>query len=61
MDVDIILEPDLSPGEMAEIGEVAEAYGIRALWASRMMSTSMVGVLLIYLSNDVRRKAACPD
>jgi len=34
MDVDIILEPNLSPGELAEIGRAAEAFGIRALWTS---------------------------
>lgn len=34
MDVDIILEPDLSPSQVAELGQVAEGYGIRALWTS---------------------------
>lgn len=34
MDVDIILEPDLTPTQLSEIGQAAEAYGIRALWAS---------------------------
>ena len=34
MDIDIILEPDVTPGQMAELGEAAEKYGIRALWSS---------------------------
>jgi len=34
MDIDIILEPDLTPGEMTELGLMAEGYGVRALWAS---------------------------
>ena len=34
MDVDIILEPDLTPRQIAELGEAAEGYGIRALWTS---------------------------
>ena len=34
MDVDIALEPDLTPGQVAEIAQAAEGYGIRALWAS---------------------------
>ncbi len=34
MDVDIALEPDLAPGQLAEIAQAAERYGIRALWAS---------------------------
>jgi alkanesulfonate monooxygenase SsuD/methylene tetrahydromethanopterin reductase-like flavin-dependent oxidoreductase (luciferase family) len=34
MDIDIILEPDLSPAQVAEIGVEAERLGIRALWTS---------------------------
>jgi alkanesulfonate monooxygenase SsuD/methylene tetrahydromethanopterin reductase-like flavin-dependent oxidoreductase (luciferase family) len=34
LDIDIILEPDVSPGEMAELAVKAEQYGIRALWSS---------------------------
>ena len=34
MDIDIILEPDLSPAQVAEIGIEAEKLGIRALWSS---------------------------
>ena len=34
MDIDIILEPDLSPTQVAELGVAAERLGIRALWSS---------------------------
>ena len=34
MDIEIILEPDLHPNEIAEIAVKAEEYGIRALWSS---------------------------
>ncbi|MEZ5498462.1 MAG: LLM class flavin-dependent oxidoreductase [Steroidobacteraceae bacterium] len=34
MDIDIILEPNLTPRQMLELGQVAERYGIRALWSS---------------------------
>jgi 5,10-methylenetetrahydromethanopterin reductase len=34
MDIDIILEPDLTPGQILELGRTAERYGIRALWTS---------------------------
>ncbi len=34
MDIDIILEPDLSPAAVAEIAVAAERIGIRALWSS---------------------------
>lgn len=34
MDIDLILEPDLTPGQIAEIGQAAEKYGVRAIWTS---------------------------
>ena len=34
MEVDIILEPDLSPQQLIELGQAAERYGVRALWMS---------------------------
>ena len=34
MDIDIILEPDLTPQQIKELGVAAEGYGIRALWTS---------------------------
>jgi 5,10-methylenetetrahydromethanopterin reductase len=34
MDIDIILEPDLTPQQITELGQAAERYGIRALWTS---------------------------
>ena len=32
MEIDIILEPDVSPGEIAELGLLAENYGLNRLW-----------------------------
>ncbi|MGI9309666.1 MAG: LLM class flavin-dependent oxidoreductase [Gammaproteobacteria bacterium] len=34
MDIDIILEPDVSPAQMAEIAVEAEKLGIRTIWSS---------------------------
>jgi 5,10-methylenetetrahydromethanopterin reductase len=34
VDVDIILEPDLNPAQITELGLAAEKYGIRAVWTS---------------------------
>ncbi len=34
MDIDIILEPDLTPQQIKELGLAAEGYGVRALWTS---------------------------
>jgi 5,10-methylenetetrahydromethanopterin reductase len=55
MDVDIILEPDLSPGEMAEIGAAAEAFGIRALWASNYHTNRDAFLSLVPVARATRR------
>ena len=34
MDIDIILEADVTPEQMVELGVEAERLGIRALWSS---------------------------
>lgn len=34
MDIDIILEPDVTPAQVAELAVAAEKLGIRALWTS---------------------------
>ena len=34
MDINIILEPDLSPAQFAEIAVEAERLGVRAIWSS---------------------------
>src|SRR4051794_33838699 len=34
MQLDVILEPDLSPAQVAEIAVAAENYGFRTLWHS---------------------------
>jgi 5,10-methylenetetrahydromethanopterin reductase len=34
MQIDIILEPNLTPRQIAELGVAAERYGVRALWTS---------------------------
>ncbi len=34
MNIEIIIEPNFTPDELAELAVVAEGYGIRALWSS---------------------------
>ena len=38
MDIDLILEPDLSPDQITAIGLKAEEYGIRGIWTSNYFS-----------------------
>ncbi len=39
MDIDIVLEPDFTPDELAELCALAENYGIRTVWASNFESS----------------------
>lgn len=39
MRIDVILDPDLSPREVTELGLLAESYGIRAVWTSNYPSS----------------------
>jgi alkanesulfonate monooxygenase SsuD/methylene tetrahydromethanopterin reductase-like flavin-dependent oxidoreductase (luciferase family) len=34
VEIDLILEPDLSPDQIVELGIAAEKYGVRAIWTS---------------------------
>jgi len=39
MKIDLILDPDLSPQEVSELGLLAERYGFRAVWTSNYPSS----------------------
>jgi alkanesulfonate monooxygenase SsuD/methylene tetrahydromethanopterin reductase-like flavin-dependent oxidoreductase (luciferase family) len=39
MILDVILDPDLSPYEVSELGLLAESYGLRAVWTSNYPSS----------------------
>ena len=39
MDIDIILEPNLSPAQVLELGQLAEKAGIRAIWVQNYASS----------------------
>ncbi len=38
MEIDIVVEPDVTPRELAELGAAAERLGVRAVWASNYFS-----------------------
>ena len=46
MDIEIILEPDLHPNQVAELAIKAEEYGVRALWTSNYHPVSYTHLTL---------------
>jgi len=55
VDVDIILEPDLTPTQITELGQVAEGYGIRALWTSNYFAHWDPFISLVPLAQSTER------
>ena len=55
MDIDIILEPDLTPGQIAELGQAAERYGIRAVWTSNFFAHWDPFISLVPLAQSTDR------
>ncbi len=50
MDLDIILEPDLSPAEIAELGLLAEKLNFRAIWVQNYSSARDAFMSLVHLA-----------
>ena len=55
MDVDLILEPDLTPTQITELGTVAEKYGIRAIWTSNYFAHWDAFISLVPLAQSTER------
>lgn len=55
MDVDIILEPDLTPAQVSELGQAAERYGIRAVWSSNYFAHWDAFLSLVPLAQHTQR------
>ena len=60
MDIDIILEPDLSPMQVAELGQAAERLGIRALWTSNYFAHWDAFLSLVPLIQSTERLLVGP-
>ena len=52
--IDIILEPDLDPGQIKELGVKAEEYGVNALWTSNYFSHWDPFLSLVPLSESTK-------
>jgi len=55
VDVDLILEPNLTPGQITEIGQAAEGYGIRAIWTSNYFAHWDPFISLVPLAQSTQR------
>ena len=55
MDIDIILEPDLTSSQITELGQAAENYGIRALWTSNFFAHWDPFISLVPLAQSTDR------
>ena len=55
MDIDIILEPDLDPKQIKELGIKAEEYGVNAIWTSNYFSHWDSFLSLIPLAQATQR------
>ncbi|MCZ2154645.1 MAG: LLM class flavin-dependent oxidoreductase [Bryobacterales bacterium] len=60
MEVDIILGPDLTPAQVVEIGQAAEAYGIRALWVSNYHTNWDAFLSLVPVAEATERLLLAP-
>lgn len=55
MEVDIILEPNLTPDQVAELGVAAERMGIRAIWSSNYFAHWDAFISLVPLAQKTSR------
>ncbi|MCC5794117.1 MAG: LLM class flavin-dependent oxidoreductase [Chromatiales bacterium] len=55
MEVDIILEPDLTPRQIVELGQAAEKLGIRAVWTSNYFAHWDPFISLVPLAQTTSR------
>jgi len=60
MEIDIILEPNLTPSQVVELGVKAERYGVRALWSSNYFAHWDCFLSLVPLASQTSRMLLGP-
>ena len=55
IEIDVILEPDQTPGEIAELAQLAESFGIRAIWHQNYVSARDPFMSLVPAAQTTRR------
>jgi 5,10-methylenetetrahydromethanopterin reductase len=55
VDIDLILEPDLTPAQITELGKAAESCGIRAVWTSNYFAHWDPFISLVPLAQATER------
>ena len=55
MKIDIILEPDLTPEEICDLGLLAESYGVDSVWTSNYFSHWDPFISLTQLAKQSRK------
>jgi 5,10-methylenetetrahydromethanopterin reductase len=55
LEIDVILEPDHSPAEIAELAQLAESFGIRAIWHQNYVSARDPFMSLVLAAQATRR------
>jgi 5,10-methylenetetrahydromethanopterin reductase len=58
MDLDLILEPDISPAQIVELGKLADDYGFRTLWIQNYVRARDAFMSAVPLAMATRRLRA---
>jgi alkanesulfonate monooxygenase SsuD/methylene tetrahydromethanopterin reductase-like flavin-dependent oxidoreductase (luciferase family) len=55
MEIDIMLEPDVNPDQVSELAQLAESYGLRALWTQNYVASRDPFMILMPAAKTTRK------